>query len=96
MLMVREVHEHADEYLIGGSEWYEPYTDDLGELFRSCRSDHGRCEGKVWIDRAVAFHPPVAEHCGWTFLKRQEYSDSTKTYLHRTWVIYKEVVDRAA
>ena len=91
--MIRLVHEEVQAdgqgLRIGENDWYEPFTQDKGELFRACQYAYGRCTSKVYHDVAVAFHPAVVKQSGWVFIKRKKYSDSPDTYLHRTWVIWK-------
>ena len=78
----------------GESGWYEPYTEDRGALFRACQRKHGRCIGKVYVDRkvAVSSDPTLpafvldAVPVGWVFLKRDKYADTHETYLKETWV----------
>lgn len=101
-IRVREVYseirfEENDEgeledtgYVFGECNWYEPFTDDRGELFRSCQREYGRCTSTVYKDvrRAVAFNPPVTRTYwnGWFFEKRRKYEDCDETYLQGTWV----------
>jgi hypothetical protein len=75
----------------GDSDWYEPYTDDLGELYRSLRSEYGRCVSKVYVDTAGG----EAKAIGWVFHKRMEYEDAhhcrpdERSYLREVWVTYR-------
>lgn len=77
MLLMRE--EYVDEdrgARYGGSDLYEPYTDDVGRLFRSLRREYGRCQSSVYIDDADG---KSTRRIGWVFVKRVQYED-TGTY----------------
>jgi hypothetical protein len=85
---------------IGESGWYEPYTDDRGELFRAMQREYGGCVSKVYreVPQGDASANPgvaapaadrqaiVTETGGWVFSKRQQYTDSNATYVAETWV----------
>lgn len=93
MLKIQEIFVNLDKgYRFGESDWYEPYTDDLGQLYRSLRCEYGRCIGKVYVDLREGGAQPV----GWVFRKRMEYEDAhrisdpeKRTYLRETWVSYR-------
>ena len=71
--------------LLGDSDWYEAYTDDEGELFRSLQKEYGRCISKVYVDQVN--EPLNPKKVGWVFLKKVEYSDVRGQYfLRETWV----------
>lgn len=78
----------------GETEWYQPYTDDLGRLYREFRSEYGRCTSKVYVDTATGVKP-----VGWVFVKRVEYDDAhritrgPKTYLREVWVTYRHITE---
>jgi hypothetical protein len=82
----------TDGHRIGDDPIEETFTDNVGELFRNCRSEFGRCTGKVYIDRRVATNDDGGErwevvHVGWVFVKRDAYQDQPhKTYLREVWV----------
>lgn len=86
VLFVQEEFINVTEgYRCGDGGVYEAYTADIGKLFRSMQKEHGRCTGKVYIDRL----DEEARQVGWTFEKRVPYSDvRTKedTYLQEAWV----------
>lgn len=73
-----EGHRYGDEPIT------ETFTDDIGELYRRCAEEYGRCISKVYIDLPDAPATPI----GWVFVKRVEYDDyhSRETYLRETWV----------
>jgi hypothetical protein len=33
----------------GDSGFYEPFTNNLGELFKFLQKEHGRCKGHIYI-----------------------------------------------
>jgi hypothetical protein len=85
-LLIRETFINEDtNVMFGESGWYEPYETELGTLYRTLRSEYGRCISKVYRDRKGA--PPVA--VGWVFQKRDKYEDSKGTYLRSVWVEYR-------
>jgi hypothetical protein len=90
-MFIRETWVNQSEgHYLGNSDWYKPYTDHLGDLFGSLKRSFGRCIGKVYVDRAVAFRNPIAVAVGWVFQKRVKYTDCDETYLQEIWVEYKE------
>jgi hypothetical protein len=72
-------------YMIGESDIYEPYTDNIGDLFLSLQREYGRCQSKVYIDTSEG-----VKAIGWVFQKRQKYQDCNDTYLSETWVTLHE------
>lgn len=88
-------------YRLGDPEWYEPYTDDRGELFRAMRHEYGRCTGRIYVDvpQGDASASPgvaapaadrqayVTETVGWVFEKRCAYEDAPdEHYIQEVWV----------
>jgi hypothetical protein len=63
---------------------------DKGKLFRLLTKEHGRCTGKVYIDRKDG----ATIHIGWVFQKRAQYTDSRETYLQETWATFATVTPR--
>ena len=86
-LQVEEVYINATEgYRLGDGDMYEPFTDDIGRLFRSMQQEHGRCVGKMYVE-------PDGRQIGWVFEKRRAYEDArtkANTYLQRVWVTLHE------
>jgi len=54
----------------------------VGNIFRWCQKEFGRCTGKVYVKNGI--------HVGWIFLKREQYEDSRETFLHETWITLVE------
>ena len=88
-LLVSEVFINKDkDAQFGESEPYEPYTDDIGRLFRDFQREYGRCESSVYVDSKDG--PP--KRIGWVFSKRMEYEDSGRYgrerefYTREVWV----------
>ena len=87
-LMIKETYVNSSEgHRIGESEWSEPYTDDLGELFRSSQKEYGGCKSRMFADvrlpgdAFVAFGVIVPVRytvmwCGWVFSRREHYEDA--------------------
>lgn len=82
----------AEEYVnattetrYGSSGWQEPWTDDLGALYRGARDEFGRCIGHVFHDFGGKTYA-----VGWVFQGRAEYEGRTrsgeKTYLREVWL----------
>lgn len=85
-MLIEEVWRNATEnYICGESGLYEPYTDNLGELFRSLQKEYGKCVSKVYVDQG---DKTIA--IGWVFEKRRKYDDCNDTYLQETWVTLHE------
>jgi len=92
---VEEVERHwgldRQSYPLGEpTEPYEPFTDDVGTLFRALQREHGRCVSKVYHDGADGQPIPI----GWVFQKRQQYSDCADTYLQEVWVTLYDSFER--
>lgn len=99
-LPVENEHGQVQRALVHETELYEAFTDDVGKLFRSCQKEHGRCTGKVYVDRPptehprgsnyidweLSFYPWTPEQVGWVFEKRVKFTDCDDTYLQEVWV----------
>lgn len=84
MLYVQETFLNATEgYAFGESEPTDTGYEDgqMGDLFRSCQREYGRCVSRVYVDRDGETHP-----VGWVFQKRDRYEDTGDTYLREVWV----------
>ena len=85
MLIQEEYTEVRDDDTIirlGSNGLYEPFTDNIQQLFKSCQSEYGKCKSKVYIDLPDGGARPI----GWVFERRVKYSDSNETYLQQVWV----------
>lgn len=92
MLVVSEAYINATtETRFGESDWQEPYTDDVGQLYRSMVDEYGRCTGHVYVSTTEGDNVAV----GWVFVKRMKYEDyrsglrhvrGERTYLREVWV----------
>lgn len=72
---------------------YEPYTDNIGELYRAYVREYGRCIGSVNIDTDHG-----AQRIGWVFQKRMRYEDARSRrpedyYILEVWVTLHEAPD---
>lgn len=82
MLRVSETFVNRTEgYSNGDSGQYEPYTDDIGRLFRDYQREYGRCTSKVYIDT-----PTGPKAIGWVFEKRVKYDDCNEYFMQEVWV----------
>lgn len=91
MLFVQESYYNADtSESQGKSGVYETSFESRGKLFRACRKEHGRCVGKVYIDKkngriaASWIFQEIA--IGWVFQKEEEYEDTHEPYLREVWI----------
>jgi len=79
-MRVSETHINATKgYQLGDEDIYEPYTDNIGDLFRSFQKEYGRCISKCYID-------PDAKQIGWVFQKKVQYTDCDEYYIHEVWI----------
>ena len=74
------------------SEWNEDLKDtwmgedaSIGDIFRACREEYGRCQSKIYVDTDKG---PKA--IGWYFVKRDQYQGDDDTYLRGAWVTVSE------
>ena len=74
-------------YIVGETEYYESFTDCIGDLFLSLQREFGRCTSKVYLDM-----PNEAKPIGWVFIKRVKYDDVDQYYLQETWVRLEHLV----
>lgn len=89
MLVVSEEWVNEDKgYRGGASGWYEPYTEDVGRLFRNMQREYGRCAGHVYIETGGDVVP-----IGWVFEKKQAYETrwyqregADGYYMQSTWI----------
>lgn len=85
-MLVQEQYVNRTENFSGGdSGLYEPFTDNVGELFLAMQREHGRCTGKVYIDT-----PEGSKQIGWVFEKLRPYSDADENFLAETWISLHE------
>ena len=89
-MLIRETYVNQTKgHRISESDWYEPWTDDVGRLFREMQKEYGRCTSSVYVD-PVGGGKPV--RCGWTFEKRMRYEDARGNdperdfYVREVWV----------
>lgn len=77
----------TDNYRINPGETCETRYETIGELYRGCMKEHGRCIGSIFIDKMNG----KVKRVGWVFLKREEYLDCAETFLCETWIsVYAE------
>jgi hypothetical protein len=95
MLLIRESFLNQTKgYHFGESEWYEPYNDTRGSLYRTLQKEYGRCESKMYTDS-----PSGTKEIGWVFSKRMLYEDARRPYndsdyyIREVWVEVREVID---
>jgi hypothetical protein len=90
MLQIRETFVNTTKgYQFSETEWYEPFTQDRGELLRSLQKEYGQAV-RMYVDLPVldAEHAPVptvpigdrrqsrTEAAGWVFSRRELYEDA--------------------
>lgn len=71
-MLIQEAYFNATRgYRYGISDWYEPYTENVGRLFRDFQQEYGRCISKVYLDTKKG-----TIQVGWVFQKRVLYEDA--------------------
>jgi len=93
MLQIKEIWT-TDEGILGASDWYEPFTDNIKSLFRSLMREYGHCVSKIYMDGPDNVAYPV----GWVFEKKKEYADANRSnlkgadryYKQETWVSIRQ------
>jgi hypothetical protein len=82
MIFIQEQSRNATEgYRFGEADVYETRfeDDEVGELFRFCQIEFGRCTSSVYVDR-----DGETQKIGWVFLKRCNYDDVPESFLQET------------
>lgn len=81
-MFIQEQHVNETlDCLVGESGLYEPFTENIGKLFKAYQREYGMCTGKVYVDDDGGNCP-----VGWVFRKKQKYSDTNEEYTHAVWV----------
>jgi hypothetical protein len=96
-MLVSETFLNATEgYRFGETEPFEPYTDDVGRLFRDMQRGYGRCLSSVYVDGEDG----KPRRIGWVFQKRAEYEDARsdwpddrRYYIREVWVVLHDAPD---
>ncbi len=92
-LFIQETILDATERIIlSESEVFKSCFCEKGKLFRGMQKEHGRCVGKVYVDKTVDESGDlVSRQIGWVFQKLENYQDSKEKFLRETWVtIHRE------
>lgn len=96
MLQILESYFNATEdCFLCDSGWYEPFTEDVGRLFRRLQREHGRCVSRVYVDGPDGQSWPQ----GWVFQKRRRYDGArspSDKYSVQTWVSMRHVMKESA
>jgi hypothetical protein len=82
----------TERYILSETEVFESCFDEKGKLFRGMQKEHGRCVGKVYVDKKSGDEGElIARQIGWVFQKLENYQDSNEKFLRETWVtIHRE------
>lgn len=96
---IQETYVNRDRgYIWNQTEIVETNIESLGELFRNCQKEFGRCESKMFVDTA---NPQNPAQIGWVFVSRKEYEglnhyhEGDRTYLQEVWVtVYSDSGDK--
>jgi hypothetical protein len=107
MLQIRETFVNATKgYRFRETEWYEPFTQDRGELYRSLQKEYGAAK-RMYVDRpepwdlsAVGQPRSRTEACGWVFSSRELYEDASDKrpedyYTREVWVDVRDVPEES-
>lgn len=92
LMMQESFTNETKGHVIGESDWYEPFTNDRGRLFRDCQKDYGRCVSKVYVDMPDG----TVKTTGWYFERREAYEDSGRygrPVNHYTRGVWVQLVD---
>jgi hypothetical protein len=82
-MLIQEEYVNATEgRRMGSDEPYVPFTENIGELFRRCQKEYGRCTGHVYIDKKDG----QTQAIGWVFERTEKYENTQKPYLRQVWV----------
>ena len=71
----------TEGYTSGDSDLYEPFTDNIKQLFKALQREYGKCISKVYVDQDKDTMP-----VGWVFEKSKRYDDCKQSYILQTWV----------
>jgi hypothetical protein len=66
---------------------YEPFTDNIGELFNCLKKEYGKCVSNIYIDTT---NPNKPKKIGWVFEKKMQYEDCKEFYIREVWVTLHE------
>ena len=96
-LFIRETFINETKgYQFGNTDWYEPYADNRGELFRDLQKEYGACISAMYRDTPGKAPKTV----GWVFSRRERYENARRdepkdkaTYIREVWVEVREVLD---
>lgn len=89
--------DNEKRFRTGCGEIYESYFDTVSDAYKGLVKEHGRCGGKIYIDRK----DKTVIQVGWWFIKRivipeherREYDE--KSYLQECWVtLYSDLPER--
>ena len=81
-MLIRETWVNKTKgHQCGDSGLYEPFTDDIGKLFRCLQKEFGKCVSAMYIDKGNS-----AQKIGWVFEKKMKYEDCKEYYIQETWV----------
>lgn len=70
VFQIQEVHiDKTRNVEVGRTEWYEPLTTDLGELYQHWAEEYGRCTSKMFQDSKDG----TTYHVGYVFQARVPY-----------------------
>ena len=82
-LWIRETYVNRTEgYIVGQTDPYESFTDDIGTLFQNLQKEHGRCDSKQYTE----YKDGSSVQSGWVFQRKEKYTDCDDTYIKETWV----------
>ena len=81
-MYIREIYlNETDNHLIGEGDWYETFTDNLGDLYRALRKQFGKPQN-MYIDKKDG----TTKKVGWVFTGKDKYEDTGEPYIRQVWV----------
>lgn len=83
MLLQETFVNETKGYIFSVGDAYEPWTDNIGRLFRDMQKEYGRCVSKQYIEQPDG----TSKATGWVFSKRMTYDDChrgwSSSYIHK-------------
>ena len=85
-IQIAKINKTEGTAISVGNVPVETEYKDKEALLTACEREFGKCTGKLY-----AYSKGKRVTVGWTFERKQKYSDTRKPYTQETWVtIYKD------
>lgn len=81
-LFIQETYVNATQgHIYGESGFYETFTGNIGQLFRSLQQEYGKAQ-RMYRD----FQDGASRQVGWVFTGKAFYEDTQEPYTREVWV----------